>query len=104
MSQPILSVAGLEAFYGPTQVLHGCDFEVQAGGITALLGANGAGKTTTLRAISGMVRTRGRIRFEDRAIEGVATETIVRQGIAHDPLLGPDPEPGSGTSGPTRNR
>jgi branched-chain amino acid transport system ATP-binding protein len=50
-----------------------------------LLGANGAGKTTVLRALCGMVRTRGAIRFNGKAIAGWATEDIVRLGIAHVP-------------------
>ena len=53
--------------------------------ITALLGANGAGKTTTLRAICGMVRTEGAIRFSGEQITGKRTEDIVRLGIAHVP-------------------
>ena len=53
--------------------------------ITALLGANGAGKTTTLRAICGMVRTEGAIRFAGQPIAGKRTEDIVRLGIAHVP-------------------
>ena len=85
MSGAILSVTGLEAFYGQSQVLHGCDLAVKEGGITALLGSNGAGKTTTLRAICGMARTRGDIRFRDSSIAGLTTETIVRHGIAHVP-------------------
>ena len=47
----LLDVRGLAAQYGPTKVLHGIDFSVAEGGITAILGANGAGKTTLLRAI-----------------------------------------------------
>ncbi len=81
----LLAVTELEAFYGQTQVLRGLEFSLQEGDITAILGANGAGKTTTLRALSGMVRTRGRIRFRDRDIGGRATEEIVRLGIAHVP-------------------
>ena len=53
--------------------------------ITALLGANGAGKTTTLRAICGMVRTDGAIRFAGKPIQGKKTEEIARLGIAHVP-------------------
>ena len=60
----LLDVRGLHASYGPTLVLHGLDFAVEEGGITTILGANGAGKTTTLRAVCGMVKTRGEI---DRA-------------------------------------
>ena len=81
----LLEARGLCAFYGATQVLFGLDLAVEDGGVTALLGANGAGKTTTLRALSGMVRTRGDIRFAGRSLAGLATETIVRCGIAHVP-------------------
>ena len=58
---------------------------MQEKSITALLGANGAGKTTTLRAICGMVRTEGAIRFGGQQITGKRTEDIVRLGIAHVP-------------------
>jgi branched-chain amino acid transport system ATP-binding protein len=66
-------------------VLHGIDFRLEEKSITALLGANGAGKTTTLRALCGMVRTEGEVRFAGRRIEGWRTEDIVRLGIAHVP-------------------
>jgi len=81
----LLEVAKLEAFYGQTQVLRGLDFGLDEGGITTILGANGAGKTTTLRALCGMVRTRGEIRFDGGKIAGGATESIARHGIAHVP-------------------
>ena len=80
-----LEVVNLRAFYGPTQVLHGLDFALGTGGITTILGANGAGKTTTLRAISGLIRTLGEIRFEGHRIDGRKTEEIARCGIAHVP-------------------
>jgi branched-chain amino acid transport system ATP-binding protein len=86
MTTPLLLEAkNICAFYGATQVLHGIDLAVPAGGITTLLGANGAGKTTTLRSLCGMVRTSGQIRFRDRAIVGRPTEDIVRLGVAHVP-------------------
>ena len=85
MTNPLLSVRGLNAFYGETQVLHGLDFEVAEGGITALLGANGAGKTSTLRALSGMIRATGDIVFSGLSIAGRITEEIARLGIAHVP-------------------
>jgi branched-chain amino acid transport system ATP-binding protein len=75
----------LRAAYGATRVLHGIDFAMEEKSITALLGANGAGKTTTLRAICGMVRTEGAIRFGGQPIAGKRTEDIVRLGIAHVP-------------------
>jgi branched-chain amino acid transport system ATP-binding protein len=81
----LLDVKNLQASYGPTRVLHGMDFEMRAGSITTLLGANGAGKTTTLRALCGMVKTGGEVRFEGRRIDGRATEDIVRLGVAHVP-------------------
>ncbi len=81
----LLEVRGLSAQYGATQVLHGIDFDVAAGGITAILGANGAGKTTLLRAVCGMVRSAGDVRFEGQRIDASSTETIVRMGVAHVP-------------------
>ncbi len=82
----LLELRGLSAAYGPTSVLQSIDLSVEEGGIVTLLGANGAGKTTTLRAICNMmVRIGGEIRFEDRRIDGKATEDIVRLGVAHVP-------------------
>jgi branched-chain amino acid transport system ATP-binding protein len=81
----LLEARGLQAQYGWTKVLHGVDFAVEEGGITTILGANGAGKTTTLRAVCGMVRTAGEIRFDGRSIAGRATEDLVRLGIGHVP-------------------
>ena len=81
----ILDVRGLHAQYGPTRVLHGMDFSVDEGGITTILGANGAGKTTTLRAVCGMVKTQGDITLAGTRIDGKATESIVRLGVAHVP-------------------
>jgi branched-chain amino acid transport system ATP-binding protein len=81
----LLEAKGLHAAYGETKVLHGIDFSVEEGGVTALLGANGAGKTTTLRAICGMVRTQGDLILGGEPINGLATEDIVRRGVAHVP-------------------
>ena len=81
----MLEVAGLEAFYGQSQALHGVAFAVDEGHIRTLLGANGAGKTTILRALCGMVRVRGDIRFDGKSIAGRATEDIARLGVAHVP-------------------
>ena len=81
----LLEVQKLEAQYRWTKVLHGVDFAVEEGGITTILGANGAGKTTTLRAVCGMIKTAGEVRFDGKRIDGRATEDIVRLGIAHVP-------------------
>ena len=85
IAAPILEAKGLHAAYGETRVLHGIDFAVREGGVSALLGANGAGKTTTLRAICGMVKTQGEIRFAGERIDGRATEDMARRGVAHVP-------------------
>ncbi|MCG2592923.1 ABC transporter ATP-binding protein [Ramlibacter sp. XY19] len=85
MAAPLLEVRNLHAGYGPTEVLHGLDFAIEEGSITALLGANGAGKTTTLRAICSMVRTSGEVLFAGERIDGKSTEDIVRLGVAHVP-------------------
>ena len=81
----ILRATGLKAYYGPIEALRGVDFEVEEGGVTALLGANGAGKTTTLRAISAMIRREGGLEFRGRPMEARAPEEVARLGVAHVP-------------------
>jgi branched-chain amino acid transport system ATP-binding protein len=81
----MLEVAHLDAFYGEQQALFGVEFGLDEGQVRTLLGANGAGKTTVLRALSGMIRIAGDIRFDGKRIAGWATEDIVRLGIAHVP-------------------
>ncbi|WP_442909571.1 ABC transporter ATP-binding protein [Hydrogenophaga sp.] len=85
VNELLLDVRGLEAGYGSTRALFGIDLQVNAGSITALLGANGAGKTTTLRALCGLIRRQGHVTLEGRRIDGMATEDIVRLGVAHVP-------------------
>ena len=81
----LLEVKNLNAGYGQTRVLHGMDFAIEKGSITALLGANGAGKTTTLRALCAMVKTQGEVHFDGQRIDTRSTEDIVRLGVAHVP-------------------
>ena len=81
----LLEVEGLEAGYGPLTVLRGVSFAVEQGQVVTILGPNGAGKTTTLRALSGMVRPRGRIVFGGKSVAGRRPERIARKGIAHVP-------------------
>ena len=85
MSRMLLEVKDLFAGYGGTEVLHGLSMKIEEGSITTLLGANGAGKTTMLRALCKMIKVRGQIMFDGQAIEGKATEDIVRLGVAHVP-------------------
>jgi branched-chain amino acid transport system ATP-binding protein len=81
----LLELEDVTASYGHAQVLHGISFSLPENGATGLLGANGAGKTTTLRAISGTVRTTGRIVFEGRDISGLGPDRTAHLGIAHVP-------------------
>jgi branched-chain amino acid transport system ATP-binding protein len=85
MTTPLLEVEDLVAGYGPVRVLHGITFSVAEGETAVILGANGAGKTTTLRAVSGMISNRGRIRFDGHTITSASTDKIVRLGVAHVP-------------------
>ncbi|HEV7166968.1 MAG TPA: ABC transporter ATP-binding protein [Micrococcaceae bacterium] len=81
----LLELSGVTASYGPVQVLDGVSLTVPEGGSVGILGANGAGKTTTLRAISGTVRTGGRIRFAGRDIRGLRPDQVAGLGVAHVP-------------------
>jgi branched-chain amino acid transport system ATP-binding protein len=82
---PILELRAVKAFYGQSEVLHGIDIAVEESGVTVLLGANGAGKTTTLRAICGMVRCEGEIRFAGQSLRQRTTEQIAGLGVAQVP-------------------
>ena len=83
---PLLSVRGLNAWYGESHVLHGVDFDVASGEVVTLLGRNGAGKTTTLRAIMGIVpRREGSITFEGAETVRLPSNRIARRGIAYCP-------------------
>ena len=81
----LLEVKGLKAGYGPTWVLHGIDFAVAEGGVTALLGANGAGKTTTMRSISGTIARDGVLELAGADITSASPDSIVRMGVAQVP-------------------
>ena len=82
----LLEVKGLRAGYGDVPVLRGIDLAIQAGSITALIGANGAGKTTLLRAISGIIPAEaGSIRYDGQDILGKPPQDIVRAGLVQVP-------------------
>ncbi len=55
----MLTVAGLKAGYGHSQVLFDISFRVAEGELVTLMGRNGMGKTTTIRTIMGLVGARG---------------------------------------------
>ena len=87
MAEPsILSVKGIQTFYGAIQALHGVDLEVTRGEIVTLIGANGAGKSTLLMTICGNPRARsGTITFDGEDITSLPTHQIVRRGVAQVP-------------------
>ena len=82
----MLSVSGLEAWYGESHILHGVEFTVQEGEVVTLLGRNGAGKTTTMKSIMGLVpRREGSVRFKQTETIGLAPDGVARMGIAFCP-------------------
>lgn len=82
----MLSVSGLETFYGPAQALFDVGFDVPRGRVVALLGRNGAGKSTTLKSIMGLVSpARGRIVFAGQDVVGLRPHQLYRLGLGYVP-------------------
>ena len=82
----LLTVRGLEGWYGESHVLHGIDIDVRAGEVITLLGRNGAGKTTTLRAIIGILGKRtGSIVYDGVETIRMASRNIARLGLGYVP-------------------
>lgn len=85
-SAPALEIAGLQAWYGESHILHGVDITVKRGEVVTLLGRNGAGRTTTLRAIMGLTgRRTGSIRIGDRETIQSPTHRIAHCGVGYCP-------------------
>jgi branched-chain amino acid transport system ATP-binding protein len=86
MSDPLLSLTGLDAHYGDFQALYGIDMEVHAGEVVAIIGANGAGKTTLMRSITGLVQNKSdQIRLRNQPIGNLRADQIAHQGLAMVP-------------------
>jgi branched-chain amino acid transport system ATP-binding protein len=86
LSNELLRVESLQAWYGESHVLHGMDFSIGEGELVTLLGRNGAGKTTTLRAIMGIVpRRSGSVVYRGAELIGLPSNRIARFGIAYCP-------------------
>jgi len=82
----MLELADVHTYYGNIQALRGVSLSVAPGEIVTLIGGNGAGKTTTLRTILGTARARrGTVSFNGRRLDTLATDRIVRLGIAQSP-------------------
>ena len=82
---PMLEIRDLDVTYGVIHALKGINLEVQKGEIVALVGANGAGKSTVLKALSGLIPSRGFIGFEGKEITSVPAHRRVAMGIAMVP-------------------
>ncbi|MEG1848937.1 MAG: ABC transporter ATP-binding protein [Oscillospiraceae bacterium] len=78
----MLNINNLQVSYGGIEAVKGISFTVEEKSIVTLIGANGAGKSTTLRAIAGLVPTKGgSVEFMGERISGLPTERIVQKGI-----------------------
>ncbi|MDX8526367.1 ABC transporter ATP-binding protein [Mesorhizobium sp. MSK_1335] len=86
MSEPLLAVRDLHAWYGEGHALHGVDLDVFRGETVTLLGRNGVGKTTTLRAIMGLIRKRnGSVTFNGKDLMRLPLHRVAHQGIGFVP-------------------
>lgn len=85
MTQAMLSVKDLNAFYGKSHVLRGVNMEIMPGEVIALLGRNGVGRSTTAKAIMGEVPPKGEILFKGQPISGMESHQIARLGLGYVP-------------------
>lgn len=85
MSQTLLEVRDLNAYYGKSHILHGVSFDVREGEIVSLLGRNGVGRSTTIKAIMGDVPPIGSIRFKGQEIVGRKPHEIAHLGLGYVP-------------------
>jgi len=82
----LLTIAGLDCFYGEVQVLYGLDLVLNKGEVLCLFGRNGAGKTTTLKAIMGLVpAAAGSIKLDGKELTGLAAHDVPKAGVAYVP-------------------
>ena len=85
----VLSISGLNQFYGQSHILWDLDLEVEPASCTCIMGRNGVGKTTLLRCIMGILPARsGSIKFGDAELTTIATERRARIGIGYVPQAG----------------
>lgn len=86
MSEALLEVKGLRAWYGRAQILFDVDLRVARGEVVALMGRNGAGKSTTIKAIMGLLaRVEGHVAFAGQSLRGLDPFQIARLGLGFVP-------------------
>ena len=86
MSEAVLNVSNLHAYYGESHILHGVDFSIKRGELVTLLGRNGAGRTTTLKAMLGLTGKRtGSIKIAGHEVIQLPTHKIARLGLGYCP-------------------
>lgn len=83
--QPVLSVKDLKVNYGAIEAVKGISFEIFQGEVVSLIGANGAGKTTTLRAVSGLLPSKGEILLNGSPTSKIAPHDLIAHGLVHSP-------------------
>jgi branched-chain amino acid transport system ATP-binding protein len=81
----MLTVRGLNAFYGQAQALFDVQLEVAAGEVMALIGRNGAGKSTLLKSVMGLVAAHGALEFDGRRIDALPSHARARLGLGYVP-------------------
>jgi len=86
MSEPMLTVDSLSAWYGAARILYDLSFQVNRGEVVALMGRNGAGKSTTMKTIMGLIpRREGVVRFNGADISNRKPFEIARCGLGFTP-------------------
>jgi len=78
---PLLEVLDLSASYGRVNALKPTSFHVGEGELVTMLGPNGAGKTTLLRAVCGLIKAHGTVKFRGQDITSEATHKLATHGI-----------------------
>ena len=85
MSEMMLRVHDMHAYYGKSHVLQGVDLEIRSGEIVSLLGRNGVGRSTTVKAIMGQVQHTGELVFQGASLDGLPAHQIARLGLGYVP-------------------
>ena len=85
MTEIMLRVSDLNAYYGKSHVLQGVDLHIRSVEIVSLLGRNGVGRSTTVKAIMGQVEHTGEINFQNQSLSGLQSHEIARKGLGYVP-------------------